>query len=71
MLESTVVVLDPLLRGTHQRARSPLGAQAYKGESEMFMPLKGLRKPTAEHQAIGQPSPSRLLFATRLVPVPP
>jgi hypothetical protein len=38
MLESTVV-LAPRLRGTEQCALCPLGAQAYKGESEMFVPI--------------------------------
>src|SRR3712207_3086558 len=42
MLESTVV-LDPLLRSTDQHARSPLGAQAYKGESEMFVPISSTK----------------------------
>ena len=39
MLDSNVVVLGPLLRGTEQRARSPLGAQAYNAESEVLVAI--------------------------------
>jgi hypothetical protein len=38
MLDSSVV-LGPLLRGTEQCARSPLGAQAYNAESEVLVPI--------------------------------
>jgi hypothetical protein len=38
MLAKSVVFL-PRLRGTEQRARSPRRAQAYKGLSEVFVPI--------------------------------
>ena len=42
MLESTVV-LAPRLRATDQCALLPFGAQAYKADNEMFVPISSTK----------------------------
>ena len=76
MLASSIVFF-PRLRGTSQRARSPLGAQAYSGASDVFVPISSTKtsrlwssaRATNTRQAILKNSsrseaPTRLFFGS-------
>src|SRR5215218_3826652 len=70
MLASSVVFF-PRLRGTSQRARSPLGAHACSGAPATCSCPSRLRKPAASGRALGRPTPAKRSSRTRRARRPP
>src|ERR671910_1459176 len=71
MLASMRVVFGPRLRGTEQSTPAARVATKPAGQKGRCSPPSRPRKPTAPAPPSPTPSPSRPLFGTHPVPVPP